>query len=666
MSGIHGQQCLACKAQNPAGARFCQNCGEKLVAICPACGTRNQPSANFCQNCGNRLADDARKSVDQQEAEPSPGLDTGLQKKEPSIEQGNIWKPLTSDKPIKKLAGERRVVTVLFADVVGSTSLAEKMDPEDWTSIMNGAFEIFTQIVYRYEGEVTRLLGDALLAIFGAPVAHEDDPLRAVHASLEMLREAEVYASEIKQKFNTEFYQVEFAIRIGINTGLVIAGGLGGDLVQQYTAMGDTVNLAARLQSLAEPMSLLITGDTYRQVSSMFETEDLGEVMVRGKMEAVHIFRVIAPKAVPGRQRGLAGLESELVGRDDELGSLIQLSRIVKTGVGRSVLVIGEAGLGKSRLLLEWKKAILPDDAITEGGIGFLWIEGRCLSYGQGLPYHLIIDLLRSLVGLSGRDNPAGESAVLASFIQELFQDSSVEILPYLVYILSLPLPESISDNPSLENLGMLDAQQIQNQVFLTIRRVLLAVSKRQPLILVVEDLHWADASSVDFLVRLLPVMQDAPIIFSFLTRPETQSEGWKVVTMLRDKLGPDLHEINLKPLSKQEATWLLANLLEIDAITEDMRSLILDRTEGNPFYVEEVIRMLLDQEVIIKRDGRWVVSGEIVLDAIPENLHALLQTRVDRLPEDARRILKIASVIGKQFPIPVLNKVLESQESFL
>ncbi len=629
--------CSKCQTQNPDNARFCMNCGAPLAQHCANCQSDLAPGARFCSNCGQpvniqTLADNARLTR-LAAAAPAPLAD--------KIRSA----PLTS---------ERKIVTCLFADVVGSTSLAERMDADDWTEIMNRAFDRLSPAIYRYEGTIARLLGDALLAFFGAPVAHEDDPVRAVHAALDLLSATRAYAQEVRAR-----YGIEFAIRVGLNTGHVVVGNVGSDLKYEYTAMGDAVNLAARMQSAARPMTALISEHTHRHIAPVFDCLDLGPIEVKGKAEPVRVYEVQSPKAAPGRRRGLeaAGLESPLVGREAELAALAQASHAVQAGLGRAAVVIGEAGLGKSRLITEWcgdihRRGVQLTAPITTTTPQ--WFEGHCLSYGQGLAYHLLIDLLRSLIGVPATADEPATHAALNRFTSERLGEAAPEVFPYLGHLLSLKL-----EGAALERVQALDPPALQSRYLDALRQLLSALAAQKPLGLILDDIHWADPSSVELLVKLLPLTAEKPILFCFVTRPDRETPGWKLISAARD-LGAALTEITLQPLSEAESRQLVANLLEVEALPERVRASILRKAEGNPFFVEEVIRMLIDRGVLTRsgQTGNWIAAQDIEAVDIPDNVHGLLLARIDRLVEDAKRTLRVASVIGRQFSVRVLEQV--------
>lgn len=551
--------------------------------------------------------------------------------------------PLAEKMYAARLSGERKVVTALFADVVGSTAMAEQMDPEDWTEMMNGAFDRLSPIIYYYEGTIARLLGDAMLAFFGAPVSHEDDPARAVHAALDILASIREYAVQVKEK-----YGMNFSIRIGINTGSVVVGEVGSELKYEYTAMGDAINLAARLQTSAQPMSALISHNTYRFVAPLFDFKDLGLLEVKGKAEPVQIYEALAVKSDPGKVRGLAGLTSPMVGRDIELTALLQRSETLAQGKGGVAVIIGEAGLGKSRLLSEWRKNSQAKTSVLR------WAHARCLSYGQRLAYHLLVDLLRSLIGARPASTDAETRTALQELVNELFPDSPLEIYPYLGHMLSLEL-----EGEALKQVQSIDPQVLQNHYREATVQLLDELANRQPLVLVLDDIHWADPASVELITHLLPLTVTKPILFCMLTRPDEETPGWRLVTEARKSFSENLVELALSPLAPEDSRQLVANLLEIEALPDVVRDAILKKSEGNPFFVEEVIRMLIDTGGIISKDGHWEAGKSIESVEIPDNLQSLLLARIDRLPEESKRTLRIAAVIGRQFSVNVLEQVM-------
>ena len=624
-------KCIKCGNDNPSGARFCLDCGSALAVHCLACGSDLPAGARFCLQCGQPVipsspADDAQLS--RLAAATPDHLATKL-------------------RAAGELGGERRIVTVLFADIVGSTELAHELGPEAWMQVLNNVLDRITPAIYRYEGTIARLLGDGIWAFFGAPVAHEDDPFRAVRAGLDLLDAARTYADQVRHEYGSEL-----ALRACLNTGVVVVGPVGDDLRYEYAATSPTVNLAARLKFVAEPMSLVVSEHTHRFIAPLFDTGDLGEIEVKGS-QPVRVYRVRGPRSVPRPLRGLAGsgLDSPMVGRDAELATLLQLCEAVRAGLGRAALIVGEPGLGKTRLISEWRAAL----AHQGGQKPPFWAEGHCLSYGRGLAYHLLIDLLRSILGVPDAAGDSEVRSALHALTKDLFGPEAEAVYPYLGHLLSVRLEEEAASQ-----VNVLDPQALQTQYLAALRRLLGALAARQPLILILEDLHWADPSSTELLVRLLPLASAAPVLLCMAARPERDAPAWRLVTAARETLGGSLTEITLRALSDSDSRQLVANLLQIEALPELVRVAILQRAEGNPFFVEEVIRMLIDRGAIIKDGDDWVAASGIDEVEIPDNLHSLLLARIDRLPEDVRHILRVAAVIGRQFPVKVLEQVLQ------
>jgi class 3 adenylate cyclase len=547
-----------------------------------------------------------------------------------------------------KLTGERKPVTALFVDVVGSTSMAEQMDPEDWTAMMNEAFDLMSQAVFRYEGTIAQLQGDAMLAFFGAPVAHEDDPERAVFAALDMVEATDEFARQLKASQG-----IDFRIRAGINTGPVLVGNVGTDLRYEYTALGDAMNVAARMQAAAEPNTILVTDSTRRLTGDVFDLDDLGEIAVKGKTEPVHAYRVTGRRTTPARKRGLerVGLDSPMVGRAAPLAALQQQFEIVRAGRGRIAFVVGEPGIGKSRLLAEFRRSIELSDADEPAAT--TWIEGRCVSYGRNLPYHLLIDIVRSALSIPFGETDDEARQQLDQQLAAVVGEDANDAAPYLAHLLTLPL------RPDEQDRAKIEPEVMQARYVAAAVRLLRGLSAKGPVVVVAEDVHWADPASIDVMLQLLPLTAQLPVLCVAAVRRETDSVGWRLLVQAREAFGAALTEISLDPLTEPESRDLIGNLLEIESLPVSVRGLILARAEGNPFFVEEVVRMLIDKGVIERHGDLWVATTTVASVEIPETLHGLLLARIDQLPEAAKKSLRVASVIGRQFPVRVLERVL-------
>jgi class 3 adenylate cyclase/tetratricopeptide (TPR) repeat protein len=541
------------------------------------------------------------------------------------------------------IEGERKPVTILFTDIVGSTSLAEKLDPEEWKEIVSGAHQRVSEAVYRYEGTIAQLLGDGVLAFFGAPITHEDDPIRAVHAGLDIQGSIEEYSRQLKG------YTDNFQLRVGINTGTVVVGSVGSDMHIEYLAIGDAVNLAARLQSAAQPGSVLISEATERMVKAVFDLKALGEISVKGKAEPIKVFEVIQPKITPSSGRGIEGLVSPLVGRDQEMGALrVALNQLI-AGHGQIVAVLGEAGIGKSRLV---------EDARAEGsGPQLHWLEGRALSYGQTLSFWAINQLIKNDLGLSEVDPEAKIRVALRKRMKALFGDRARELMPFLAHLSGVNL-----DDESAQHIRQLDGETLKRQTLWAITEYFNRVAQEQPTVLIFEDLHWADPSTLDALEKLLALSDRTPLLLLLLARIEREHGSWQIKVKAETDYAHRYAEIILKPLSSEDSNDLVNHLLDVANLPDGTRSLILERSEGNPFYLEEIIRSLIEQEALIHEGQTWRATAEIANVEIPATLQGVLLARIDRLQEDVRRTLQLASVIGKSFLFRLLEAIAAAE----
>jgi class 3 adenylate cyclase/tetratricopeptide (TPR) repeat protein len=555
---------------------------------CPRCQMANPEGAKFCLNCGNQLEAQVR------------------------------------------VEGERKYVTVLFADVVDSTGLGERLDPEQVTEIMNGAFAFLNASVKKYDGTIARLLGDAILAFFGAPVAHEDDAERAVRAGLDIQAAAREYAEEVRR-----YYGVDFKVRVGINTGLAVLAAVGDEIRTEYTAMGDTTNVAARLQSAAEPGSVLISADTYHLVKQLFELRPRGGAMVKGKSAPIVTYEALAPRVVPGKMRGLEGLTSPLVGRAAEFKLVNDKLNEVREGRGAFAAVIGEAGLGKSRLLAEVSES-------AKVGPQVAWLEGRALSYEQAVTYFPWRQVIREAIGAK-----EGEAPQVVR--EKLRRDPSCGMMPegdpqYLEVILS------VESDETLEAVSALEGDALVEHIAAATRGYLRARADLMPTVIMLDDLHWADTASLDLLLSVAALVEDLPLLIICLLRPDKDAPSWSAIEKARSQLGARYTEILLEPLDAAHSKELLGNLLYIEDLPESVRKLILNKAEGNPFFVEEVIRTLIDSEYIVQENNHWRATREIVNVTIPDTLTGVLSARIDRLPENTKHVAQTAAVLGRIF----------------
>ena len=535
------------------------------------------------------------------------------------------------------MAGERRVVTMLFSDVKGSTSAAEKLDPEEGADIMNDAFEHLISPIYHYEGTLARLMEDAILAFFGAPIAHEDDAERAVLAALEIVEAVRPYKDQVR-----EHWGIDFDVRVGVNTGLVVVGAVGSDLRLEYTAMGDAVNVAARMEQSAEPGTVQIAESTWKQVSQLVEVEGLGGVEVKGKEAPVLSYRVTSARERPHTLRGIEGLSGELVGRDEELGALRASLASTLSGSGRIVSIMAEAGLGKSRLIAELKAG-----ATQAGDLDRLvWLEGHTLSYESSTPYACFRRVLQQLLD-------ADNWTDLLAEVTGYRATDAADLTPFLASVLGIELPAD-----QQERVRYLPPVQLSTEVARATSALLEGVAARRPVFLVLEDLHWADSASIDLVVALLTLTERAAVSLVTAFRPRKQERSWQIHEAATRDLGHRYTPVELRPLDAAQSRQLIASLLAIDDLPDHTRSAILDKAEGNPFFIEEVLRSLIDQGIVFRQDDRWCAKDEVGGLEVPQSLAAVLNARLDLLPERPRALLQSASVIGREFRYDELEAI--------
>jgi class 3 adenylate cyclase/tetratricopeptide (TPR) repeat protein len=577
---------------------------------------------------------------------------------------------LNAARDTNAMAGERRVVTMLFCDIQGSTEAAGGLDPEEWTAIMNEAFEFMIQPVYRYEGTVARLMGDAILAFFGAPIAHEDDPQRAILAGLDIISDFQPYRAKVLAEWG-----VEFNVRVGINTGLVVVGAVGSDLRMEYTALGDAINLAARMEQTAQPGTVQIAEETYKLVAPIFDFEELGEITVKGKAEPVLAFRVLGRKARPGRTRGIAGLESPVVGRDPELGLLRRVFTDLHNGRGQILSVIGEAGLGKSRLNRE-AQAIWMDVLGREAngsGNPPLWTMSHGISFETHVPYGHWQQHIRQVCSIEEADPVEVVREKIAHQLTHWTQADRGQV--GRVYRQILGIPEESTQN------GEAPPDLLKQELFANLLkgfrmaaenaasgRAATAVNEHwNPPVIAFDDLHWADPASVELLTHLFQLSNEVPILFLLIFRPERQSSAWEARQVAAERFGDRYTEINLRPLSSNEGDEMVNHLLHVAELPSNWRDFIQDRADGNPFFLEELVRTLIDEGHIVRTDGQdgidWRGVGELSEISVPDNLQNLLMSRIDRLNDEARQVLQMASVIGRKFYFRVLEIICQTIE---
>jgi class 3 adenylate cyclase/tetratricopeptide (TPR) repeat protein len=612
------QNCPSCGRENPADNAFCGGCGSGLERACGSCGHANPADHAFCGRCGQSL-----------DAAPAP---------EPPSQEPRSYTPshlaeriLTSR---SALEGERKHVTVLFVDTVASTAMGRSADPELMHGIMDRFFRLVADEVHRYEGTINQFLGDGLMALFGAPVALEDAPRRAVSASLGIQRLVRELAKELKAA-----HDLVFRVRIGINSGPVVVGRIGDDLRMDYTAVGDTTNLADRLQRLAEPGSIVISESTERLVRGFFDLRDLGPQQVRGHEEPVGAFEVLAERSVSGRFDMIAasGL-TPLIGRQRELDGLMAAFESAREGRGQVAFVIGDPGIGKSRLIHEFRKR-LGDELHS-------WARGRCTELTQHTPFHPLVDALKEQMAIEDHDSDEVAQEKLERFTRELGGDLGWT-LPYVRHLLSLPVLD--------EAVETMDASVRRSELCRALDARFMALANQRPLVLVIEDLHWIDPASEEFLGFLADAVPASHALLVFTHRP-----GY------RQPFGDRTYHVRVavQALTQDDTAAMVESVLEASSLPEELRSLIGRKAEGNPLFVEEITKSLLEQGVLQVRDGRVELATDISNVAVPDSIQDVLMARIDRLADEPKRAIQLASVIGREFALRLLEKISEAGAS--
>lgn len=596
---------------------------------CPECGFPYQEEVARCYVCGADLAhlEDAPVAADietQRELAAAQEAVRRLRRYVPPV----VAEGILQDR--ERLRDERREITVLFADTVNFSRLAASLDAESVFNLINDLLSRLMARVHRYDGTVDKFTGDGLMAVFGAPIAHENDTELAVRAALDMQRVAAEFEPIARAQLGAPL-----RIRIGIHCGPVVAGILGTEERAAYTVIGETVNTAARLESLARPSSILISDRVYHQTQGLFNFQAMGMTQIKGVAEPMAVYEAVGTRSEPLPMRGVAGVTAILLGRDTELDQLSSLmTAFLDDHHGRLVTIQGEAGLGKSRLVSEWL-SVIPTDRIV------VW-HGRGLPYAQGVGYGLFRSLLRDvhLTYPSGVEWDAQVSSDLKPFLQQM--------------VGGLDPGESSASH-------RLEPGRIKQLTVLALREWVLGEARQRPVVLVLEDFHWADDLSRDALESLISVIHEAPILLCVTARPQPENPLSLTVLPMEEHLAAPVHlPLELAPLSPEDSRALLEHLVDLSDMPEHLVNTILTRAEGNPFYIEEFVRMLIEKGVLSLGDGQWQVSSTVEWRTLElsATLRGLMMARVDRLPESLRQFLRDAAVIGVQFDAVLMGEV--------
>lgn len=607
---------------------------------CTSCNTECPENANFCLNCGTPLKSISKKQT-QDKVDSTTSNETMTQALKRLMPTSYVEKLLSNS---GKMEGERRIVTILFSDVKGSTALAENLDPEEVLEVMNGAFNVLIEPITRYEGTLARLMGDAILAFFGAPIAHEDDPYRACKAALDILDGAK----EFSKKLESEKGIKGFGVRVGINTGLVVVAEVGTDFRVEYTAMGDAVNVAARMESAAETGTILITEATKKLIYNDFELQPVGPTLVKGKSQSINTYRVLGVKNRANILQGATKFQSPLVGRESELKKLNNTFCELQNGTGSIISIIGNSGIGKSRLVEEVRNKKLH---------GLKWVEGKALSYTTNKSYWMARSLIKNYFGFYKEPFEKSMLETIQKRVVTHFGNKADDAYPYLEYFLK----DSIGDKETIFD----DLSAIRGQFHFAIKEFFKNESLLKPIVLVCEDLQWCDLSSLELLTELLPLVREYPVLLLFQYRlDENEKRVWNFHHNNLNEYKEKHKIISLGPLEESEGVVLINCLADNHKLSSETLNQVIKKSEGNPSFLKELIISILEQIDSVPENQS---SDNIIIKTelkIPDSLQNVIMSRVDSLEQSDKITLQTASVIGRVFSKKLLANVLKDSFS--
>jgi len=529
--------------------------------------------------------------------------------------------------------GERKQVTVLFSDLSGYTAMSERLDPEEVKNIISRIFGEIVQVVVKYDGSIEKFIGDAVVAFFGVPKAHEDDPVRALRAAREIHEIVDAMSHQFESKVGKPL-----SMHTGINTGLVVTGGVTTEK-GPLGVTGDTVNVASRLSGLAKPGEILVGENTYHQAEGLFNFAPLTPVSVKGKVEPIRACRVLSPKEEPTKTHRLSGLRSELIGRKVEMSQLKEAAQRLLEGKGAIFYITGDAGTGKSRLVEEFK-ATLDLNRIQ-------WREGHSYAYASNIPYFPLMDLLSRAWQIEDGDSQERLKQKIEAGITNLMGDGK-DVIPFIGSLYSIKYPEIENISPEYWKMKLHES----------IQSIVSALTRRAPAVICLEDLHWTDPSSIE-LLRMILLKFNYPALILCVSRPQFSL----FTSQQLSGIGKLYYEMRLQDLSPTEAQGMVESLLKTETIPAELRNFIQRKAEGNPFYLEEVINSLIEMETLIEKDNTWVLTKPLTGIDIPSNVQGVISARLDRLEKETKRILQEASVIGRVFLYEILKRITELKE---
>ena len=613
--GVKEMKCPKCQFDNREGAKFCKECGSKVELQCPSCGFQYQLGCKFCDECGH----DLRASKE------APPID---------LDQPQSYTPkFLADKILtsrSSIEGERKLVTVLFADVANYTSMSEKLDPEEVHQIMDGCFKILMEEIHRYEGTINQFTGDGVMALFGAPVAHEDHAQRACYAALSIQRAVGDYGEKVMKDTGAEF-----KMRIGLNSGPVIVGSIGDDLRMDYTAVGDTTNLAARIQQITKPGQICVSEETHNIIRDYFQDELAEETALKGKAQPQRIYHMISerPGVTTRFQAGMVRGITDLVGRRPEMEALMGALERAKEGEGQVVDIVGEAGVGKSRLVFEFQRMF--EEEVT-------FLAGNCIQYGRNINFFTVIDIVKGAFGI---EEGLTEKEV-GNLIEEKATEELAQMIPFYRSLLSLNV-----DDPKF---NALEPEGRKFGTFEAVKNLLFSLSKQKPLVVFLDDVQWIDNISEALFSYFARCIIDQSGLMFAAYRPEG-SPPWAQ--------GAHYQRLGIETLSSRSSVKLIRNMLDVPTLEPELEEKIVEKTEGNPFFVEEIVRELLDRGDIVKSGEKYICARPIDQCEIPNTVQGVLAARMDRLSEDLKRTMQVASVIGRDFMFRLLKSIMELGE---
>lgn len=605
-------KCPECKLENPEGNSYCGECGAKLEIVCPGCNSYNPPEFKFCGECGCELSLSKKSHQIAIEAK-APSMGVGTEKDRIS--------DISFD-------GERKHVTILFSDMSGYTAMSERLDPEEVKEITSRIFGEIAQIVAKYEGFVEKFIGDAVMAIFGATKAYEDDPVRTIKAAVEIHKLVEQLSPRYEDRVGESL-----SMHTGINTGLVVTGKV--DLNKgTHGISGDTINVAARLSSFCEKGDILVGPDTYTQAVGYFNFQALEPVQVKGKTKPINAYRVVSQKDHPRKIHRLQGVRAKLIGRKVEMEQLAEAVDSLRHGKGSTFVVCGTAGTGKSRLIEEFKATL----DLTE----IQWREGNAYPYAQNIPYFPLINLMNKAFQIDEADSPDIVRKKVENGIVYLIGEKR-EIIPFVGSLYSLSYPEIDDVSPEFWKSRLQAAIQL----------ILSVMAKKGPTVICLEDLHWADPSFLELIRNIISDFRD-PVLFLCIYRPIiTLFTSHQISAMINP-----YHEILLQDLSPSESQVMIEALLDTKNTPPELQRFIHEKVQGNPFYLEEVTNSLIESKTLVPSSEGWEVTRPITDSDISSTIHGVIASRLDRLENETKRILQEASVIGRTFFYAILRRV--------